>query len=222
MNESNNKISSYNINNFSYRNEIIQCFHVFDNERRGIISVNDLKLIIRALGFRVTKLDVLRNVIESNKRRGIHVQKLDITNKSSAFTKSKSICDEEYDVITNDYGHDSSKDIDLDTVLDIILHPNSKYNRENQSDYEVKMMHKINFRLFDVENKGYITASNIKRVIQDIKEFNDQRALNNGMPIGKNFDDIDDNELRSMIEEFDCDLDGVINEEEFRKIMGHR
>lgn len=190
----------------SYKNEIIQSFQVFDVERTGFISINDLKLLLRALGFRVTKLDVLRDVIASNKRRGIHYEKLESTHTSFG-----SDSDEE------SYGRDTTKDIELETVLDVILNPDSKYNRQNQSEDEINLMHKINFRLFDVENKGYITASNVKRVIQDIRDFQSNR----GDAVGhlNNFDNVDDDELRAMIEEFDADQDGVINEKEFRKIM---
>ncbi len=221
-NESSSSINHNKNDNYhlSYKNEIIQSFQVFDKERTGFISINDLKLLLRALGFRVTKLDVLRDVIASNKRRGIYYnnEKLKSTTHSSSFGNNDDSDEESYN------SHDTTKDIELETVLDVILNPDSKYNRQNQSEDDINLMHKINFRLFDVDNKGYITASNVKRVIQEIQDF--QNSNRDDAVVGvvgrqhlHNFDNVDDNELRAMIEEFDADQDGVINEKEFRKIM---
>mmetsp|Transcript_22258 Transcript_22258/g.28087 ORF Transcript_22258/g.28087 Transcript_22258/m.28087 type:complete len:213 (-) Transcript_22258:57-695(-) len=193
----------------SYENEIIQSFQIFDVERCGSISINNFKLILRALGFRVTKHDVLRDVLESNKRRGLYQQRGS---------------DETDNVIRggdshNDFNDRMLKEIDLETVLDVILYnPDSKYNRMNQTEEEIKLMHRVNFRLFDVENKGYITSSNLKRAIQELKEFS--KSLDTGsFDLNQSFDGMDDDELRAMIEEFDGDQDGMINESEFRKIM---
>ena len=161
-----------------------------------MISSNDLKLILRALGFRVTKHEVIRDVVESHRRRGILQQQKNNSNKDG-------------DVI---------KEIDLETVLDIILDPGSKYNQSNQSEQEMKKRQRLDFRLFDVENKGYITVSNLKRAIQDLKDCNEDIL---GKEYTSLFDGMDDNELKAMIEEFDGDQDGMISEDEFRKIMAH-
>eukprot|EP01083_Nonionella_stella_P100396 283147_1 len=202
--------SSSSLPHSSYKNEIIQSFQVFDEERTGTISVNNLKLIIRALGFRVTKHDVLRDVLESNQRRGFQRENL-IKNFSHRN-------DDDGNVDDDDANNDAfMKEIDLETVLDVMLNPNSKYNRNNQNEDEIKLMHKINFRLFDVENKGYITASNLKRVIEDLKGLSREMEIEGSHA----FDDIDDEELRAMIEEFDGDQDGMISEDEFRRIMEH-
>ena len=53
------------------------------------------------------------------------------------------------------------------------------------------------FALFDTDGSGKINISDLKRVAQDLGE------------------NLDDDELRAMIDEFDLDQDGEINEEEF-------
>jgi len=57
------------------------------------------------------------------------------------------------------------------------------------------------FQLFDDDNTGKISLRNLKRVAKDLGER------------------LDDDELQAMIDEFDLDQDGEINEQEFFAIM---
>lgn len=57
------------------------------------------------------------------------------------------------------------------------------------------------FALFDDDSTGKISLKNLRRVAREIGE------------------DLDDNELQAMIDEFDLDQDGEINEQEFISIM---
>lgn len=57
------------------------------------------------------------------------------------------------------------------------------------------------FQLFDDDNTGKISVRNLKRVAKELGE------------------DIDEEELQAMIDEFDLDNDGEINEQEFISIM---
>jgi len=57
------------------------------------------------------------------------------------------------------------------------------------------------FRLFDDDNTGRISLRNLKRVAKELGE------------------NLDDEELQAMIEEFDLDQDGEISEAEFIAIM---
>ncbi|KAK2462853.1 hypothetical protein APHAL10511_005051 [Amanita phalloides] len=57
------------------------------------------------------------------------------------------------------------------------------------------------FQLFDDDNTGKISLRNLRRVAKDIG------------------DRLEDDELQAMIDEFDLDQDGEINEEEFIAIM---
>ncbi|KAJ1944829.1 Calcium-binding component of the spindle pole body (SPB) half-bridge [Linderina macrospora] len=57
------------------------------------------------------------------------------------------------------------------------------------------------FKLIDENNQGKITVSNLKRIARELGET------------------ISEDEIQAMVEEFDLDDDGGINEEEFIKIM---
>jgi len=57
------------------------------------------------------------------------------------------------------------------------------------------------FQLFDDDKTGRISLKNLKRVVRELNEH------------------LDDDELQAMIDEFDLDADGEINEAEFFAIM---
>ncbi|CAE7682324.1 Cetn2 [Symbiodinium necroappetens] len=57
------------------------------------------------------------------------------------------------------------------------------------------------FELFDEDRRGRISFRNLKRIARELGEK------------------LTDEELRGMIDEFDLDQDGDINEEEFISIM---
>jgi len=209
----------------SYKNEIIQCFHIFDEERTGTISLHHFKLILRALGFRVTRIEIIQNVLQSNERRGIQMHHASSNGYNNTSYYYNDTHDNANTMDANDDDDDDGiiqKEIDLDTVLDVILNPTSKYNKRNLDTNQIQMERKINFKLLDVENKGYITFANLKQAMQELKSEDGRRYLSDGddedelVPF---WDDIDDEELRAMIEEFDIDQDGMISEVEFRRIM---
>ncbi len=182
----------------SYVDEITQTFHVFDEKRTGTISLHHLKLLIRALGFRVTQPQVLRDLIECKRKRNAD---LDVHIDDDRIS-STSISNEDGDL-----------DIDLDLVLDVM---EAKYNKKTDANAELK----INFKLFDADNKGYINTSDIKRVIHEINtesekmtEENDNRG--GTVPIF----DLREDQINAMIDEFDGDQDSVLNFQEFKKIM---
>ena len=60
------------------------------------------------------------------------------------------------------------------------------------------------FQLFDDDNTGMISFRNLKRVSNELGE------------------NLTDDELQEMIEEADRDGDGLINEEEFYRVMKKR
>ncbi|MCJ8742376.1 hypothetical protein PDJAM_G00081340 [Pangasius djambal] len=57
------------------------------------------------------------------------------------------------------------------------------------------------FKLFDDDDSGKISLKNLRRVARELGE------------------DMSDEELRAMIDEFDTDGDGEISQEEFLSIM---
>ena len=60
------------------------------------------------------------------------------------------------------------------------------------------------FQLFDDDNSGTISVRNLKRVSNELGE------------------NLTDDELQEMIDEADRDGDGLINEEEFYRVMKKR
>jgi Ca2+-binding EF-hand superfamily protein len=105
------------------------------------------------------------------------------------------------------YDHD---DVDLQMCISII---ERHYPRE---DRELVLESKLNFKLF-AGSKGYIALEDIKRIVNEINEgFNDN---DNHTQLQKL--DIDPELMKEMIEEFDCNCDGVISYEEFDKIMNY-
>jgi Ca2+-binding EF-hand superfamily protein len=167
----------------SFKEEITQAFNVFDEKRTGKITINSLKLLIRALGFRVTRNQVFRDTIEAKRRLG------------------RNYLGDKDENDNDDY------DIDLDLIYEII---ESKYNK----DYDPNAEMKINFRLFDAGNKGYIEVSDLKRVIAELNAGCSEMGVE---PIPEMRED----QLQAMIDEFDGDLDSVINFAEFKRIMKH-
>ncbi|CAG8648270.1 5234_t:CDS:2, partial [Dentiscutata heterogama] len=87
-------------------------------------------------------------------------------------------------------------------VLEII----HKYDKNNEGVISFEDFNKVNeirkaFQLFDDDNTGKISLNNLKRIANELGE------------------NLDEEELQAMINEFDLDEDGEINEEEFIRIM---
>mmetsp|Transcript_21219 Transcript_21219/g.25253 ORF Transcript_21219/g.25253 Transcript_21219/m.25253 type:complete len:168 (-) Transcript_21219:264-767(-) len=156
----------------SYIAEVTQAFKVFDEDRAGSISIHSFKMLIRALGFRATKYEVMQEVYNAKKIQGL----ID----------------------------DDENDINLDIALDVMA---SKYS---QRDPAVEM--KMNFRLFDVNGDGFITLDDLKRAVSDMNKQCEEMGLETHTSLGED-------QLKAMIEEFDGDLDGMISQEDFCRIM---
>lgn len=106
--------------------------------------------------------------------------------------------------------------IDLELVLNIM---EEKYNR----DYDTQSEMRINFHIFDQENKGYIQLSDLARVLTELKQESKTLGMDGTLEsetcrVLEEFK-VTDDQLKAMIEEFDIDQDSVINFSEFQKIM---
>lgn len=171
----------------SYKTEIVQTFHIFDERRTGNITPYALKLLLRTLGHRVTKQEVWKEINKSSQRLG-----LSFSNRDQD--------DERNDV-----------DINIEMTLDIIQ---ESYNQF----FDQALYLKNSFRLFDEGNKGYIDKSDLKRVIEEIR--NECKTIGLDAKHESNLlSSLRDDRLQAMIEEFDDDMDSAINQKEFEKIM---
>ncbi|XP_034048714.1 centrin-3 [Thalassophryne amazonica] len=137
------------------KHEIKEAFGLFDTDKDKEIDYHEIKVAMRALGFEVKKVDVLK--------------------------------------ILKDYDREGNGKITFDdfneVVTDLML--------ERDPKEEILKA----FKLFDDDESGKISLKNLRRVARELGE------------------NISDEELRSMIDEFDTDGDGEINQEEFLTIM---
>eukprot|EP01015_Nassula_variabilis_P018245 TRINITY_DN2963_c0_g2_i5.p2 TRINITY_DN2963_c0_g2~~TRINITY_DN2963_c0_g2_i5.p2 ORF type:complete len:164 (+),score=59.13 TRINITY_DN2963_c0_g2_i5:66-557(+) len=95
--------------------------------------------------------------------------------------------------LIKEYDRDDSGRIEYDDFLEIMT---KKYAERDPSEEILKA-----FKLFDDDNTGKITLKNLRKIARDLGE------------------NLSDDELKAMIDEFDKDQDGSINEDEFLNIM---
>ena len=92
-----------------------------------------------------------------------------------------------------EYDRDGSGQIEYPDFLEIMT---SKIQERDPVEEILKA-----FKLFDDDNTGAISLKNLRRVARELGE------------------NLQDDELQAMIEDFDKDEDGMINENEFLSIM---
>ncbi|GMM28123.1 centrin [Martiniozyma asiatica (nom. inval.)] len=136
------------------RQEISEAFTLFDMNNDGLLDYHELKVALRALGFEMSKQEVI-SVID----------KFDTDNRRMI----------SYDDF---FRYAAVKVSERDPVEEI----------------------KRAFKLFDDDHTGKISLKNLRRVAKELGE------------------NLKDDELMAMIDEFDLDEDGEINEEEFINI----
>jgi Ca2+-binding EF-hand superfamily protein len=103
--------------------------------------------------------------------------------------------------------------IDLPLVVAILT--KRGYGQRSTSD-EIQMY----FRLFDRDDKGYITLQDMTRVQSEIEQSREELRNELGELDVLGFMSLSGDVLKLMIGEFDRNGDGVIDLEEFREIVG--
>ena len=83
--------------------------------------------------------------------------------------------------------------ISFDDFIDLMTQKFSERNPQEEA--------MLAFDLFDEEKKGKINLKNLKKAVKEVNE------------------NLSDNELKAIIEEFDKNGDGYITKEDFLKIM---
>ncbi|XP_075885914.1 centrin-3 isoform X1 [Nelusetta ayraudi] len=137
------------------KHEIKEAFDLFDTDKDQAIDYHELKVAMRALGFEVKKVDVLK--------------------------------------ILKDYDREGTGKITFEDFSEVVT------DRILDRDPKEEVLKA--FKLFDDDESGKISLRNLRRVARELGE------------------NVTDEELRSMIDEFDTDGDGEINQEEFLSIM---
>ncbi|ODV79958.1 EF-hand [Suhomyces tanzawaensis NRRL Y-17324] len=136
------------------KQEIREAFSLFDMNNDGCLDYHELKVAFRALGFDLTKREVL-------------------------------------DVI-HEYDTDDRNLITYESFFQAV---GERIVNRDPLD-EIRRA----FKLFDDDNTGKISLRNLRRVSKELGE------------------NLTDDDLRAMIDEFDLDEDGEINEQEFINI----
>ena len=95
--------------------------------------------------------------------------------------------------LMNEYDREGNGCINFNDFLDIMT---EKIRNRDPVEEILKA-----FKLFDEDNSGNISLRNLKRVARELGE------------------NLSDDELQAMIDEFDKDQDGEISEQEFLNIM---
>jgi len=96
-------------------------------------------------------------------------------------------------VLVHEYDYDDTGRVTYRDFLDIM----TKKIASRTPEDEIKMAYK----LFAEESSGKISVRNLRRIARELGE------------------NLSEEELQAMIDEFDKDLDGEINEEEFEYIL---
>ena len=194
----------------SYEAEIRAQFDVLDDDRTGTITPHALTTLLRSMGHRVTRDDVMAELTAARERRRRR-RRQQIT---AVVTDDD---DDEY------IGSSCDADqIDVELVLDILSQERYVIGGTSCSSSAKVADLQDTFRLFDVDNKGIITVENLKKVAGEIHAGGGSGTTDTGggSSSSSSSGTIDDDLLQSMIETFDGNLAEGVNFEQFCRIMG--
>jgi centrin-3 len=149
-------------------NLIKEAFDLFDMEKTGTIDYHELKLTLKAFGFNMKKAEIKSLIEQEEAEKKFPFDNLNKTNNKPSR-------------------------LSFEKFIDIMT---TKFSERNPRDEAI-----MAFDLFDEEKKGKISLKNLKKVVKEINE------------------NLSENELKAIIEEFDTDHDGFITKEDFLKIM---
>lgn len=198
----------------SYEAEIRAQFDVLDDDRTGTITPHALTTLLRSMGHRVTRDDVMAELTAARERRRRR-RRQQIT---AVVTDDDDDDDDEY----IDSSSCAADQIDVELVLDILSQERYVIGGTSCSSSAKVADLQDTFRLFDVDNKGIITVENLKKVAGEIHAGGGSGTTDTGggSSSSSSSGTIDDDLLQSMIETFDGNLTEGVNFEQFCRIMG--
>ena len=129
------------------------------------------------------------DLFDTNKTGTIDYHELKVAMRALGFDVKKP----EVVELMNEYDREQTGAIEYPDFLDIMT---QKIRNRDPMEEILKA-----FKLFDEDNSGRISLRNLKRVARELGE------------------NLSDDELQAMIDEFDKDQDGEISEQEFLNIM---
>ncbi|POM60473.1 Caltractin-like protein [Phytophthora palmivora] len=157
------------------KKELREAFELFDTDKVGSIDYHELKVLMRALGFQVTKREVLDLVDDVDVQRSGRVDFNDYMEISKKLRQ---------------------KQLDVELTDRVAVTVRRKVLARDP-DEEIARA----FELFDEDGSGTITLRKMRRVAKELGE------------------NLGDDELQAMIDEFDQNQDGEIDMDEFFMIM---
>lgn len=170
--------------------EIQTVFRIFDPNLNGFIDARTFEVLTRSLGHRMTPAEVQSEIDYAWEERLLQSDEHDQRMMQQQV----------------------SRWVDLPMVISILA--KKGYGKRTSSD-EVRMY----FRLFDRDNKGYITMDDLTRFQGEIAETQNELRSEMGDLDVLQFQSVDDATLKLMMDEFDANKDGVIDLEEFGRIV---
>ena len=129
------------------------------------------------------------DLFDTNKTGTIDYHELKVAMRALGFDVKKP----EVVELMNEYDREQTGSIEFQDFLDIMT---QKIRNRDPVEEIMKA-----FKLFDEDNTGKISLRNLKRVARELGE------------------NLSDDELQAMIDEFDKDQDGEISDQEFLNIM---
>ena len=180
--------------------EIREAFNLFDTEGKGVIDIKELKAAFRALGSRARvrrRARALRFASRARTaaralRRPRSTPPVALTPRPPRFQVKKA----EIRRMMQDVDKESSPTVLFDEFVEMAT---PKMQSRDTREEIMKV-----FALFDDDQTGAISFRNLKRVANELGE------------------NLTDEELQEMIDEADRDGDGMINEDEFFRVMKKR
>ena len=205
--------SSY-MNSISYEAEIRNCFDVLDEDRTGTITPHGLKTLLRSMGHRVTRDEVMAELKGARERRR--------RRRRTAYGDTCNDYDGDGECNKSNYADgvhsiENADQIDVEMVLDILTQERYLGSIGGSSSAKVADL-RDTFRLFDVDDKGVITVDNLRTVAKEIHSSGGES--NTGSSSSSSSSGLIDDDLLSMIDTFDGNLTDGINFDQFCRIMG--
>eukprot|EP00986_Skeletonema_menzelii_P017190 scaffold18129_cov126-Skeletonema_menzelii.AAC.1 len=107
----------------------------------------------------------------------------------------------------------NNNSIDLSMAMKILARKGYATNKRNSEDEA-----RIYFRLFDVNNKGYITVEDLKRVQQEAIQL-EQEMLTSSHSISSSTEPVTDDFVQAIIEQYDVNDKGYITVEDLKRVL---
>ena len=186
--------------------EITTVFQIFDPTLSGHIDIVSFEVMVRSLGFRMTRIEIV-TMLES-----IWEERL----KKKQWQGQQCYSHDENDGSNGEAEADAKerRKVDLSAAIQVL---SQKGYAQRNSDQELRMY----FRIFDKGNKGYITLGDLQQLREEVRQVEDELQLEiTQLGLGSGgVGAVGDSTLQAMIEEFDRNSDGVIDLEEFRGVL---